>query len=137
MSKLFLFLFAVLIGGCATTYRQDGLQSSDPSDIAVVEVPPCKNAQCLMIQEVDGKWRGMGMIDRFELMPGRRTLKLVFMAPGVISKNGLLVEFDAMPGRVYTLSTNQNYQTMEWNPELIDATSGVRVGRVVGTAMVY
>lgn len=59
MRVLAVALSSLLLIGCASVYRQAGLPAaSDPAKIAVIEAEPCKNNQCLLIQEIDGKWRG-------------------------------------------------------------------------------
>lgn len=130
-------LALVQLVGCATVYRQEGVPSSDPSRIAVIEAEPCKNHQCLLVQEIDGKWRGPGWIQRYELVPGKRTLKLVFMAPGVHGKRALLVEFEAQAGRTYVIRENANFAAMQWNPEVVDTGTQEVVSRQVGTAFAY
>ncbi len=90
-----------------------------------------------MIQEIDGKWRGIGWFKRYELLPGTRQLKFVLMAPGVYSKDAILVEFDAQPGRTYAIRENANYRAMKWNPEVVDVATQQVVSKQVGTAFRY
>lgn len=128
---------SLLLIGCTTVYRQGGIQSSDPAQIAVIEAEPCKNNQCLLVQEIDGKWRGPGWIKRYELLPGTRKLKLVFMAPGVQGQKAILVEFDARAGSTYVIREDANYATMKWNPTVVDVSTQEVVSKQVGTAFAY
>ncbi len=105
--------------------------------MAVIEAEPCKDNQCLLVQEIDGKWRGPGWIKRYELVPGARRLKLVFMAPGLRGENAVLVEFEAKAGRTYLIRTSADYAGMKWRPEVFDAETREVVSRYVGTAPTY
>lgn len=127
----------LLLVGCVSVYRQHGVTSSDPSKIAVIEDEPCKGMQCLVIQEIDGKWRGIGWIKRYELLPGTRTLKFFFEAGGVQGKRAILVQFDAKAGRTYVIAHNANYGTMQWRPEVVDLATHEVVSTQVGTAFAY
>jgi hypothetical protein len=128
----------LLLIGCASTYRQHGVTSSDPSKIAVIEDEPCKNMQCLVIQEIDGKWRGVGWIKRYELVPGTRTFKFVFVAGNrVHGQNAILVQFEAKAGRSYVIRHNANFAAMKWKPEVVDVATHEVVSTEVGTALAY
>jgi hypothetical protein len=127
----------LLLIGCASVYRQHGVISSDPSKIAVIEDEPCRNNQCLVIQEIDGKWRGVGWIKRYELVPGTRTLKFVFKAGGAHGQTAILVQFEAKAGRTYVTKHNANYGEMKWKPEVVDVATQEVVSTQVGTAFAY
>jgi hypothetical protein len=138
MKKIFYILFLTsLLSGCASTYRQNGLDATESSKIAVIESPPCESFQCILIQEVDGKWRGIGWIQRYELIPGKRTLKISFNSPGVRSATALLVEFSAAAGHTYTVRTNQNYSTMKWEPQIIDKNTKEVASKIIGSSIAY
>jgi hypothetical protein len=137
MKIIFVALVSLLCAGCASVYRQDGTSSSDPSKIAVIEADPCKDNQCLIVQEIDGKWRGPGWIKRYELLPGTRRLKLLFMAPGVRGRSAVLVEFNAQPGETYIIRENTNYSNMKWRPEVVDVANQQVVSKLIGTAIAY
>lgn len=130
-----LSLFLVL-GGCAATYRQDGLNAQS-TQMAIIEDEPCQGANCLVIQEIDGKFRGVGLFKRYELMPGKRTLKILYQAPGVTSQGALLVEFEAGAGYRYGIRANASSSAMRWAPEVYDRASGQTVSRIVGTTGAY
>lgn len=131
----------LLLIGCASVYKQHGVTSSDPSKIAVIEDEPCKNKQCLVIQEIDGKWRGVGWIKRYELVPGTRTFKFVFVGAGgvygVHGQNAILVQFEAKAGRSYVIRHNANFGAMDWKPEVVDVATHEVVSTQVGTAIAY
>jgi hypothetical protein len=137
MKTLVMAICSLLLVGCASVYRQEAVRSLDPSQIAVIEMDLCKNSQCLIVQEVDGKWRGFGWIERYELLPGVRRLKLIFVAPGVHGSNAILVEFDAQAGRTYTIRENADYAARKWNPVVVDVRSQAVVSKQVGTAFAY
>lgn len=80
---------------------------------------------------------GPGWIKRYELLPGTRKLKLVFMSPAAQGQNAILVEFDARPGRTYVVREDANYATMKWNPTVVDVSTQEVVSKQVGTASAY
>jgi hypothetical protein len=131
-------LFMSFLAGCTSVYKQDGVSSLPSSKMAVIDVPPCKLfSQCIFIQEIDGKWRGVGSITRYELLPGVRTLKLVFVAPGKRGEDGIIVRFDAQPGKRYAIEGNVSDSNMTWRPEVVNAVTREVVSRNVGVAAVY
>jgi hypothetical protein len=137
MKKLGLCISVFLVSGCATTYRQDGAELIEASKVAVIDTSACEKDQCPIIQEVDDKWRGVGVFKRYNLVPGMRKLKLIFMAGGVTARRAFVLEFRAEPGRTYVMKANANYEFMTWNPEVLDASTKEVVSRPVGFAFAY
>ncbi|WP_399697674.1 hypothetical protein [Xenophilus sp.] len=137
MKNVLILSVAILVSACASVYKQDGITSSEKSKIAVIIVDPCKDKQCLTIQEVDGKWRGLGSFSRYELLPGTRRLQFIFSAPGVHGTRAIIVEFEAHAGSTYELKSNADLSAMKWRPEVVDAGTGAVVSRPIGTAFPY
>lgn len=132
MKTLILSLFLILLGGCANTYRQEGSELVEPSEISIVDTNACQQHGCPIIQEVDDKWRGTGTFKRYELMPGVRKLRLIYMANGVTASRAFVVKFRALPGRAYTMRSNVNFSTITWNPEVLDAITQEVVSKQMG-----
>lgn len=137
MKTLILFLVPILLCGCANTYKQEGLGVVGVSEVSIIDTNSCKQQGCPIIQEVDGKWRGIGAFTRYELVPGIRKLRLIFMANGVTASRAVVVEFRASPGRTYTMRSNINYSTMTWNPEVLDVITQEVVSKQIGFAWAY
>lgn len=127
------------IAGCASgpIYRQHGVTSDNPAEIALIKMDPCPHSQCLIIVDIDGKSRGPGWFSQYELLPGERTLKLKFMAPGIHGARAILVKFDAQPGVTYEVRGNVDYVAKHWNPEIVDAKTGQVVSHQIGTAFAF
>jgi hypothetical protein len=65
VKNLILVLVVLLLSGCAAVYKQAGISSLPSSEVAVVDVDPCGiGDSCIFFQEIDGKWRGVGSINR-------------------------------------------------------------------------
>lgn len=137
MKTLIPFLFLILLGGCASTYKQEGSELVEPSEISIIDTNSCQQHGCPIIQEVDDKWRGVGTFKRYELKPGVRKLRLIYMANGVTASRAFVVEFRALPGRTYTMRSNVNFSTMTWNPEVLDGITQEVVSKQVGFALAY
>ena len=126
----------LLLTGCASVYRQTGVESAGAS-VAVIEAEPCEGMSCLTLQEIDGKFRGVGWFKRYELLPGKRVIKFIFNSPGVASQSGVLVEFEALAGHTYGIHSNANRKNMTWAPEVYDKSNGAVVSKRTGTAPAY
>lgn len=137
MKALIPFLFLLLLGGCASTYKQEGSELVEPSEISIVDTNACQQHGCPIIQEVDDKWRGIGTFKRYELIPGVRKLRLIYMANGVTASRAFVVKFRALPGRAYTMRSNADFSTMTWNPEVLDAITQEVVSKQIGFALAY
>jgi hypothetical protein len=131
MRKLVPCLLFALLAGCASTYRQEGLTANEPS--AVVEM----EGSDVIIQEIDGKWRGVGTFKQYELKPGARRLRLLYIGQRVQGTTAIIVEFKAEAGRTYIARSNANPTTMKWSPQVLDARTQEVVSRQVGTATAY
>lgn len=107
MKTIIPFLFLILLGGCATTYKQEGSELVELSEISIIDTNACEQHGCPIIQEVDDKWRGIGKFNRYELIPGVRKLRLIFMANGVTASRAFVVKFRALPGRTYSWFTTR------------------------------
>lgn len=138
MKNIILVLVVLLLPGCATVYKQAGVSSLPSSEVAVVDVAPCEiGDSCIFFQEIDGKWRGVGSITHYELLPGTRVLKVVFVAPGLRGNGGILVKFNARPGGHYFVRGNVDEARRSWSPEIIDAQTGKVVSEKVAVKAVY
>lgn len=133
-------LLMVVIGlslqACSTVYRQAGLDRAPRSEVAVIEVASCGD-NCPVIQEIDGKWRGVGTFKEYEIKPGVRNVKFIYMDAGYSGSRGLIVSFDAKRGAVYGVRANADRSRMMWNPEIVDTSTGQVVSTLVGSAIAY
>jgi len=132
----FLLGGCLILSGCASTYRQPGTDAQG-TGIAVIEDEPCEGNNCLILQEIDGKFRGIGWFKRYELMPGKRIIKFIFKAPGVSSQGAVLVEFNAEAGHTYGVRANASSTAMRWSPVVFDKNSGQVVSKPIGAAASY
>jgi hypothetical protein len=96
----------LMLTGCASVYRQyKGPQLSDDK-IAVLEHPDALHSY-FIIEDVDGKWRGLGMIERYELLPGEHSITCSLHNPLKTSKK-VTVYFKAGKGKQYVAEALTN-----------------------------
>jgi hypothetical protein len=92
---LLILSIGLSLQGCSTVYRQAGLEKVSRSEVAVIEVASCGD-ECPIIQEIDGAWRGMGLFKEYEVKPGTRTVKFIYVKGGLSGTHGLIVSLDEM-----------------------------------------
>jgi hypothetical protein len=133
---LLILSIGLSLQGCSTVYRQAGLEKVSRSEVAVIEVASCGD-ECPIIQEIDGAWRGMGLFKEYEVKPGTRTVKFIYVKGGLSGTHGLIVSFDAKQGEVYGVRANADHSLKKWRPEIIDKATGGVVSSFVGTGFAY
>ena len=133
---LFVFVVGLLLQACSTLYRQAGLEGVPRSEVAVIELMSCGD-ECPIIQEIDGAWRGIGSFKEYEIKPGARNVKFIYMKGYFRGIKGLVVSFDAKQGAVYSVRANADHSLMRWYPEIIDKATGEIVSRLVGSGVAY
>lgn len=110
--------------GCATVYTQNS--ASLPNDaIAVLEHNRSESGGGLIVQKVDGKWRGFGAIQRYELLPGEHTLTIAYFDGVFMGTGKLLVKFNAESGKTYSLRGRS--EGLRWSAAVADKESGAIV----------
>ena len=122
---------------CASTYQQAGVAALSANEISTIEVIPCDGANCTVIQEVDNKFRGVGWFKKFELTPGKHTLKIFYKATGLTSQGAVIIEFETKPGETYGIRPNTDTSTMRWMPEVFEKATNKGISKFVRTATAY
>jgi hypothetical protein len=106
--------------------------------IAIIKTdPPCDGPYCLIVQEIDGAWRGIGWIRQYELSPGPHTIKFLYAAPYLRGKTAVIVAFTAEPGHMYTARANANFAQLTWKPEIVDEETKRPISTKIGEAEPY
>jgi hypothetical protein len=97
----FIFIaMGTLLASCTTVYRGfDGPQVD--SNIAIVEVGSVWSNDANIV-EVDGKFRGLGFIHRYELLPGERQLTVEF-SNALYKAENIVTYFQAEAGKKYSI----------------------------------
>jgi hypothetical protein len=120
------------VSACSSVYRMQGIESASVSEIAVVETP-LGFAEFAGVSEVDGRPKTLDLTNRYELVPGARTLTVRLVKGGVHS-GPLKVKFTAAAGETYQLlyETQKTTETSgTWTTWVINKRSGERVSEVV------
>lgn len=122
----------LLVAGCASTYRQSGVEQLGATSIAVLESQGASFSDAIIIEFVDGKWRGVGNFTRYELTPGYHEIGSTYSdGRGLSSKKVLYVGFVAEAGHTYSIRANAEPQELRWHPEIVDQQTGAVVGKIV------
>ena len=116
-----------LLSGCASVYRTPGAEASKLADLAVLEYNG--DIAGVGVSEVDGKYRGVGIFRRFELVPGDRSVT-VYLANYTIKAMPITLKFSAQAGSTYDLLYEvrpTSTRAGNWNAWIIDKQSGKTV----------
>ena len=98
-----LVLATSLLNACATSaYRSPSAKIQPVSQLAVLEYNGTFGGGGVNIVKVDGKHRGIGLIRRYELAPGERSLKILLNIYATISEP-IVLTFTAEAGQIYEL----------------------------------
>lgn len=113
--------------GCAATYRTPGSESLPLSQLAILEHnSPTKSG--ITITKVDGKGRGFGIFERFELTPGEHSITAYPLLPyhgPEITRWFHAKEAGAY--RVEAILNTTNRKAMWWSLGVTDKETGQRV----------
>jgi hypothetical protein len=117
-------LLPFILIGCASVYTQNS--GGLPIDaIAVLEHNWSESGGGLIVQRVDDKWRGLGAIQRYELLPGEHTLTVAYFDGAFMGTGKLLVKFNAESGKTYSLK--ELSEGLRWSAAVVDKESGAIV----------
>lgn len=95
------------------------------ANIAVLEVKD-KQLHKFFITEVDGRFRGIGLIERYELTPGIRSIKAE-VNPTYWGGNSITRTFNAQAGKEYFFVINDDIENKKWGFSIIEKTTGEKV----------
>lgn len=118
MRKILLCFVLILVSGCAATVnRQYNGPPRNQSEIAVLEHPDPLHS-FFIIEKIDGKWRGTGLFDRYELLPGEHSITCSLHDPTKRSRN-ITIYFRAEAGNRYVALARSDGK--HWAMYIIDA----------------
>jgi|GEM_PF-7012601 len=136
-TNIVIILFSILLlSACSSKYRQPELGYLPRSEYAVINVESCDN-DCPIIQEIDGKWRGVGMFKEYEIAPGTRTIKFIYVQGFIQAQTGIIVQLEAKKGEVYGIRANADHSSMTWKPEIYNKSTGQLVSKQIGVGFAY
>jgi hypothetical protein len=118
-------ILSVAISACASVYRSPGSESLSPSEIAVIDHKNPLGSDTV-IEDIDGKWRGVGIIKRYELSPGEHSITVAVNKYGYTGGK-ITGWFQAQAGRVYVIDAILDTTAMRWGISITDKELGRRV----------
>lgn len=132
-----IFLVAVsmfCVVGCSSVKTYDG-PSKPRGEIAFLKKSPDSPA---VINNIDGKFRGIGNLDSHEFLPGPHVLKIHFVSAvaGTMyySTDPVILSFNAAPGATYQLEARADSTMKKWIAWIKEEASGSVVSRIVPAA---
>ncbi|MBL3824785.1 MULTISPECIES: hypothetical protein [unclassified Marinobacter] len=108
-----------LLAGCATQNQFSGPERPD-SELGVLHVD-----DGLLVERINGKWRGVGLIDTYRFLPGVASVG-VKANWGLVASGRLTLEFEAVAGEEYQLLLIRSGKN-EWTAEIIELSSKTAV----------
>jgi len=118
-------LCCLTIAACASTYSGQGVESLAPEQIGILEHDDPVNGG-IVIEEVDGHWRGVGMMTRYRLTPGPHSLG-VKVNLAFYSSDRVVRWLAVKPGKVYSIQAATDAGALRWGFWIVDKATGERV----------
>lgn len=121
-------LASASLAGCVAIYRTPGAESVPLEKLAMLEYHGGA-VSGYSISQVDGRRRGVGVFERFELTPGEHSVTVEVVTPFTYSKP-IILKFNAVEQRTYELKhdLSSTGRTMSvWTTWIVDKGTGQRV----------
>jgi len=116
-----IFVCILFLNGCVTTYRQYSGAVLPEDKIGILEHAPIGSNTGMIIEDVDGKWRGAGLIKRYELLPGEHSITCTLRNPLMTSKK-VTVYFKVQAGKRYI--AQDVHKGGKWGIVILDKSNG-------------
>jgi len=118
-------VFAFALTSCAATFVDKSLTSESANDVAILEhADPVHGG--IVIEKIDGKWRGNGIINEYKLAPGAHTIGVLvnraFYASGQVNR-----KFDVLAGHRYLIEGFTDEKNLKWGFRIIDKATNTQV----------
>lgn len=123
MVRAFLLVLLASLAGCSSTYKSPGVAEIPVQEVAILKHQD-RLKEGVLIEAVDGKWRGMGAISEYQLIPGIHsiTVKLNLI---MITSAPEVLWFDAKPRGRYILKSHiVRGEKMDWHFWIEEQDSG-------------
>jgi hypothetical protein len=123
MKKIIPCLFLLsLLSGCASIYHDPKLAANSSLAPAIlVHEHPLKSG--VVLEQIDGKWRGIGVFAKYELSPGEHSLLLALNQAFWVGEK-LIVRFPAKAGETYHLENSLDTKMKYWSAWVIESSTG-------------
>ena len=120
-------LAALLLSGCATTYVAGDVSHAGSGQFGTLEHDDPVHGG-IVIEQIDGKWRGLGIIKSYQLSPGEHSLGVRVNLPFYSSKR-VVRWFNVKAGERYSIEAATDEAAHRWGFWILDERTGVRVDR--------
>lgn len=116
---------SVLLLGCSNVYRTPGYETAKTSELALLEHRDPKESG-VIIGDIDGKWRGLGAKNVYELSPGEHSITASVFKGDFRSAN-MTRWFKADTGGMYEFISIVDMANMKWNFHVVDKKTSKNV----------
>ncbi len=115
------------LAGCAINYKSPGVSpGTDPSTVAIVEPEKFEIGPAFFISRIDGEGKGVGMISRIELAPGRHSIT-ASVNPYSLRGADVTRHFTAKAGKKYLVVFHSDDKQRRWGFTIVEADTRTRV----------
>src|SRR5262245_2734540 len=104
---------AILLAGCHTTYRMKELSTDKTAPRAFLEHQDKSVMSKFFITKIDNTPRGLGFVDYFELVPGKRSVTAVVNG-GMYNGEPITRYFNAEAGKHYLFVVTDDLKKQRW-----------------------
>lgn len=77
------------------------------------------------------------MFKEYEIAPGIRTVKFIYVQGFIHGKTGIIIQLDAKKGETYGIRANADFSSMTWRPEIYSISTGQVVSKQIGVGFAY
>lgn len=115
----------VMLAGCATVYTGASASGLPDRDVGILSHPGGMLGG-ILIEQIDGQWRGMGFIDTYRLAPGKHTIG-ARVNTSAYGSDLEVCRIDVMAGGKYLISALLDEKAYRWAIWVTDQTTNRRV----------
>ncbi len=113
------------LAACASVYSSRGADGLPAAQLGILQHDYAYDSG-IVVEQVDGRWRGVGVIKTYRLTPGVHSLGVRANVPSHHSLRQVRW-FEVKPGRVYTIQAATDPNGGRWAFWIIDRATGERV----------
>lgn len=123
MRLMIVALCVVVLAGCSKVYKQYEGELLSADEMAIFEhANPAKSFYS--VNKVDGKWRGVGLFERYEFSPGEHSITFTVTSPAY-SSLPITLYFNARAGQTYY--AKETVIANRWGIDILNKKTGETV----------
>ena len=116
---------AVIVAGCASVYTDSAASGLSDNEVAILSHPDPVHGG-IVIEQIDGRWRGTGLINTYRLSPGKHSMGVRVNLPFYRSDK-VVRWIDVKPGGRYSVEAATDVEAERWGFWVVDSGTRKRV----------